>query len=99
MCKQLVFVRVTSLKAIESLIMIETFYHLSGNLHWLDSGVSPILYRECLLRFLFQELFQLELSSLAIFRKTLATLRSIATLLIDESWSWSADSSSSYCRF
>ena len=45
MCKQLAFIRVTSLKAVESLDMIETCYHLSGNLHWLDSGVSGVSTR------------------------------------------------------
>ena len=70
MCKQLVSVKVTSLKAVESLVMIKA-YHLSGNLHWLDSGVSGIPTTLP---------FPSTVSNLAIFRKTLATLRSQAVL-------------------
>jgi len=71
MCKQLVSVRVTSLKAVVSLILVEACYHLSANLHLLDSGVSGM-----------PTMFPLPktVSNLAIFRKTLATLRSQAVL-------------------
>ena len=71
MCKQLVSVRVTSLKAVVSLIMVPACYHLSGNLHWLDCGVSGIPTTLP---------FPRTVSNLAIFRKTLATLRSQAVL-------------------
>ena len=71
MCKQSVSVRVTSLKAVESLIMVQPCYHLSGNLHWLVSGVSGMSTTLP---------FPRTVSNLAIFRRTLATLRSQAVL-------------------
>ena len=70
MCKQLVSVRVTSLKAVESLIMVQACYHLSGNLHLLDCGVSAIPTLKPILT----------VSNLAIFRRTLAILRSHVVL-------------------
>ena len=71
MCKQLVSVKVTSLKAGESLVMIKACYHLSGNLHWLDCGVSGIPTTLP---------FPRTVSNLAIFRKTLAILLSQVVL-------------------
>lgn len=60
----------TSLNAVESLITVEACYHLSGNLHLLDCGVSGMPTLKPILT----------VSNLAIFCRTLATLRSHVVL-------------------